>query len=448
MVNFFQNQALFFLLASSVGADNLRKPSSSSTDRNLFGVSNNHNHNNKPGNNFDRRHLGSNNYKQKKFNQQISRPIARKTQGAYGGDLCLQATPMQVGDTVQGDFGGNVEGVWYTVVGKGGYLSATTCTGDDLLDLNAVDTVVAVYSGDCNALVFEVLDDDGGLCGGAKSAAYFVAAENVTYYINVTPFGGYISPGAIQAFGLTVADAGAPPLLQTCENSTPLEIDVTVSVAPAFAGSQEWFDTVGTGGYLKLTTCPDNGEVYADIYWGPCDEYNYVGYEGRTYASPGSCSDIYFATMANETYRFTTYSYGYEGAGITNYTITVSEATDLPTTICGGAKALEIGQTSEGEISDYGEMVWHSLVGTGGDLVISTCTGDEELDSNAFDSVITVYARDCNDLRSISSDDEGGKCGNGKSTVILSSVQGLMYKVAVMEYHGDIGQFGLSVVEK
>ena len=47
-----------------------------------------------------------------------------------------------------------------------------------------------------------------------------------------------------------------------------------------------------------------------------------------------------------------------------------------------------------------------------------------------------------------SSDDEGGKCANGKSAVILSSVEGLEYNVAVHEYYSNIGQFGIVVSEK
>jgi len=77
--------------------------------------------------------------------------------------------------------------------------------------------------------------------------------------------------------------------------------------------------------------------------------------------------------------------------------------------------------------------------------VISTCTGNGQLDNAAFDSVIEVYARDCDDLRWIGDDDEGGKCGNGKSSFVLPSVSGLMYHVVVYEYAGMTGPFGLKV---
>ena len=58
-----------------------------------------------------------------------------------------------------------------------------------------------------------------------------------------------------------------------------------------------------------------------------------------------------------------------------------------------------------------------------------------------------VYAKDCDDLRLVTSDDEGGKCGKGKSSVILPSVQGLMYQNHVYEYQLSTGLFGLVVSE-
>ena len=239
-------------------------------------------------------------------------------------ELCGEATALLLDATVEGSFAGN-EGPWYTVVGTGGYLAASSCTGDSSLDNTTLDTVINVFSGNCDTLTLEASDDDGGSCGNAKSTVYFPTVTGETYYVNVNPY-IWTTDLADIAFGLTLFEVDVPP-----------------------------------------------------------------------------------------------------------------------NTVCENAVPVQLGEIVEGETSAIGNGAWYSIAGTGDDLVITTCTGTSLLDNAVFDSVITVYARDCDDLRFITSDDEGGKCGNGKSAVILASVEGLTYHINIYEYSGSTGSFGLKV---
>lgn len=364
---------------------------------------------------------------------------------------CHDATPLEVGAIpLEGKFTTS-EGNWYTVVGTGSFLAASTCTGDKERDAAMLDTVIMVYSGDCDALELETYDDDSGMCGNLKSTAYFETVAGATYYVNVAPLGGYYEPDN-NMFGLVITEpdeSEIPPEVPSCQDAVPLAIDETAQFE---AGTMSWFTVPGTGGYLAVNTCLADGisgDSYIEVYAGDCDDFNYVTYSS-SYGSSG-CSVAYFESEADTVYNIAVGAYIYTEESDTdapNVSVTVSALTDIPNTICDGATPLVLGEAVDGETKMYGEMLWYTFVGTGGDLVISTCTGDASHDTSAFDSVIEVYARGCNDLRLIASDDEGGKCANGKSAVILSSVQGLEYNVAVREYNYNNGQFGIKVSEK
>jgi len=207
-----------------------------------------------------------------------------------------------------------------------------------------------------------------------------------------------------------------------------------------------WFSITGTGGILAVSTCPDG--IYSSVdsefavYSGSgCDDLEWKAY-GCSYHD--SCTLAYVETSANEVIYVSAFTWD-ESVG-TTFSLTVYEVDEIPNLVCEGATLVELGNSvEEGEISQSSGNAWYTFVGTGNDLVISTCTGNTQLDNSPFDSVINVYARDCNDLSWIRSDDEGGKCGNGKSALVLPSVDGLTYHVAVSEYNGMTGPFGLKV---
>ena len=354
-------------------------------------------------------------------------------------ELCRNATALETGEVVEGSMHGE-EGVWYSIEGTGKYLLASTCTDDSTLDASLLDTVINVYSGPCESLIFEAYDDQSGNCGNGKSAAYFQTAEGDTYYVNVTPYS--FSPAiAGLAFGLTVTEIDVPPNT-FCDTAIPVEIDELVVVEPTNFGSS-WYSVRGNGGYLAVSTCSsDDSSTYSDVYSGGCDDQTYIT---SAYSDAGTCGIAYFEATASETYYLSVNGYSYDGTTGFTFELKVYEVDELPNTICLGATPLELGAVVKGEITTSYDSAWYSIFGTGDDLLISTCTGNRTFDATPFDSVIDVFAKDCDDLRYVASDDEGGKCGNGKSAVILPSVDGLIYHINVLEYLGMTGTFGLKV---
>ena len=241
---------------------------------------------------------------------------------------------------------------------------------------------------------------------------------------------------------------------ELCREATALRLGTAVE------GTMEgpegvWYSITGTDGYLALSTCTGdsaletNGlDTVINVYSGSCDALTSEAYDDDGGSCGSAKSLAYFQLVAGETYyvNVNPFSFSEDVSGLT-FGLVASEV-DVPANFeCASATPLVLGTSVEGETSSFGNGLWYSVTGTGGDLTITTCTGDNTLDESPFDSVIEVYAKDCDDMRLITSDDEGGKCGNGKSAVILPSVEGLTYQIHVYEYLSSTGSFGLVVSE-
>jgi len=497
MVHFFKSSACFFLLATAtVTANSPHKPGGLRALRN----------NNKapaPKRSLEKKAIFHPNSKNRHADRQLqatappSLPCgtfppftpAPFTPAPIDPEQCLGATALEVGETVEGTFEAP-EGVWYSVVGTGGILAVSTCTGDVSLDGNGVDTVISAFSGDCDALNIEAVDDDGGSCGGLKSTAYIQTVEGETYHMNVTPFGGFVDP-TNNAFGLTVfeVDEIPPPITfppNTFPPSTPAPIDpeqcleaTALEVGETVEGTFEapegvWYSVVGTGGILAVSTCTGdasldgNGvDTVISAFSGDCDALNIEAVDDDGGSCGGLKSTAYIQTVEGETYHMNVTPYG----GFVNpcnnnaFGLTVFEVDEIPATPppftfppitpapidpekCLEATALEVYETVEGTF-ETPEGVWYSVVGTGGTLAVSTCTGDASLDGNGVDTVISVFSGNCDALNIEAVDDDGGSCGGLKSTALIQAVEGEMYHINVTPYGGFVdpsnNAFGLTV---
>ena len=242
-----------------------------------------------------------------------------------------------------------------------------------------------------------------------------------------------------------------------CADAMALQLDEVVPGSLASGTAEAWYMISGTGEYLAATTCTGNSTLdnnvfdsVLDVYSGDCGNLVVLNSNDDSASCGNLKSRVGWQSDNNGVYYLRVM--GYSGSvGAYGVTVFPSEATVPPSTLppdsvlCDSATPLEPGVAVEGETTAPYLGVWYSFLGTGNDLVISTCTGTAALNSAVFDSVIEVYARDCDDLRFIMSDDEGGKCGNGKSAVILPSVLNLTYHVKVSEYLGLTGSFGIEV---
>jgi hypothetical protein len=143
--------------------------------------------------------------------------------GAAGldpNDTCAGAIAVSPGGTVSGSTVGNTidtapfcgssitaPGVWYSVVGNGNTLTATTCpTGGGN---GAYDTKLSVYCGSCTALTCVGGNDDNCVGQGLSSTFAWCSQAGTTYWILVHGFGS-----ATGAFTLAVnngAMCSTPP---------------------------------------------------------------------------------------------------------------------------------------------------------------------------------------------------------------------------------------------
>ena len=102
-------------------------------------------------------------------------------------------------------------GVFYTIVGTGANITATTCSPN-----TNFDTTLFIYTGSCGAYIcVDSNDDTGGTCGIASTVT-FPTLAGTTYYIFVT---GYLA-----------TDKGAFTLRATC--ATPPPVPVITSLTP------------------------------------------------------------------------------------------------------------------------------------------------------------------------------------------------------------------------
>lgn len=125
------------------------------------------------------------------------------------GDLCDDAIAVAVPSVTAGDTSGSgvdaapfcgtsisAGGVWYTVIGTGNTITASTCAG------TPYDSKLNVYCGPCNNLTCVTGIDD--FCG-LQSQVSWCSQAGALYRILVQGFGGATGP-----FTLTITDDGVP----------------------------------------------------------------------------------------------------------------------------------------------------------------------------------------------------------------------------------------------
>jgi hypothetical protein len=142
-------------------------------------------------------------------------------------------------------------GVWYTVMGNGGLITASLCTG------TGYDSKINVFSGDCANLICVGGNDD--FCG-LQSEYSWTGAAGTMYYILIQGFGG-----AVGNFTLTVTTPLQAPVI-SASGSTTLCSGTTVDLSSDVANGNVWSTTeitqtitVGTTNDYSSTITDGNG---------------------------------------------------------------------------------------------------------------------------------------------------------------------------------------------
>ena len=154
---------------------------------------------------------------------------------APANDLCADATPIECGETVTGSTtlatdnnpgfcgsggDGSSGGVWYTITGTGGEITASACG-------SGFDTQLAIYEGGCGTLA--CVDGNDDFCG-LQSEVSWNSTPGTEYAIYLDGFGS--SDGG---FTLSMSCAAVCDIALTGSSSTPEtcpgDNDGTISVS-------------------------------------------------------------------------------------------------------------------------------------------------------------------------------------------------------------------------
>ncbi|WKZ66393.1 MAG: GEVED domain-containing protein [Flavobacteriales bacterium] len=154
--------------------------------------------------------------------------------GPPANDLCAGAIPVSCGTPVSGttagatnqgapagcvDAVGTAPGVWYSISGQCGNLTASLCTG------TAFDSRLAVLSGACGTLTCIASNDNG--CG-LQSTVNFTASADQTYYIYVTGTGTASGAYTLEVTGCQQAATATASVVDNCP-SNQFSVDVNLT---------------------------------------------------------------------------------------------------------------------------------------------------------------------------------------------------------------------------
>lgn len=257
---------------------------------------------------------------------------------------------------------------------------------------------------------------------------------------------------ATAAFAQPLNDACSTAATAACGSAlSGTTVDATDDAAEdcgtAISAPGVWYSFVGNDQQVVFSTCPDEEfDTKLNVYSGSCGALACVA--GNDDAGPGVlCSTVAFWAATGTTYYILVQ--GYDGeTGAFNLSITCSDATE---DICQGAIPVACDATVDGTTEGAGADgapfcgtsitapgVWHSVIGTGGQMVVSTCPDE------AYDTKLNVYTGPCDALQCVDGNDDANPdvlC----STVTFMSVLGQEYFVLVQGYNGDSGPYTLSV---
>ncbi|MCP4584188.1 MAG: hypothetical protein GY839_21460 [candidate division Zixibacteria bacterium] len=389
-------------------------------------------------------------------------------------DLCDSAITVTIPSTTLGyTTGGTIDdaptcittvtapGVWYSVIGNGNTLIASTCNA-----YTTYDTKLCVYTGGCDNLTCVTGNDDNCTEFSLRSEVTWCSEIGLEYLILVQGFSD-----AVGDFQLDIIDGDPcePPTGRCCYGN-PYDPTCVDSVT-----NSECTNTY-SGVWTEGLNCIDD----------PCDTY------GGIDVTPGSVLDSVDAVGSGNT-KTETLTVSNVGANTLNFTVSVSmdapapaNAAELiedgtpilnssiqanekqdnsssvppdPNVILQGgdniASATVIGAipysdtgTTVGYTHDYDEECPYTL-GTAPDVVYSYAPGADEfidisLCNSLYDTKLYVYEDSVGNLAGCS-DDACGDDGYKSELLNLSVLTGHTYFIIVDGYATNSGQYYLDV---
>ncbi len=287
-------------------------------------------------------------------------------------------------------------GLWYKVIGNGGFINANTCTG------TSYDSKLSVYTGTCSGLVCVTGNDDN--CG-LQSRVSWCSVQGQAYYILVHGFGA-----AQGAFTLSI-------------DCTPPAVTIN-SVAPRCTG----------GANVTLS----------------------ANFPGGTFSGPGVTGNTFSPTAAGVGTHTITYTVC-SVVATTTITVLAAPSNDAcanaaPLACNSSVSGSTTCATVDGGLSFCGTTggtapgVWYQFTGNGGFASLSTCNA-----ATNYDTKLHVFTGSCGALTCVGGNDDyfstGKTCSFSglRSLVEFCTTPGTTYYVLVHGFSSGAGNYQLDL---
>ncbi|MSR62714.1 MAG: hypothetical protein EXS08_09765 [Planctomycetes bacterium] len=342
------------------------------------------------------------------------------------------------------------------------------------------DTLLAVYSGTCGALIEIGCDDDGGT--GLLSTVTVPTTIGQTYYVQAAGFGaGNVGNNVLNVtcFGVPQGDQCSDPLVGACGGSVDVDLRL-MSTAPSdpayscsFGGPVQgvgtaWIRFVATHTSAKIDTNASVGasDTLLALYDGSCPvllgggglvELCCSDDDGLGLLSEFCCNGL----TPGHTYYIQVSSFDAFSLGLATVTIQCPCPAPPANDECTAAIALGLPPASVtfdttlatddiaapcGVFSGPFSNVWYTVTGTGNTITATTCSAG----TSHPDTKISVFCGDCLAPVCVTGNDDDFACGFNPffSTVSWCSQAGVNYLVTVGGFgSGQVGVVQLDVTD-
>ena len=342
-------------------------------------------------------------------------------------------------------------GLWFSVVGTGQMLEASTCGS-----FGDLDTQISVFQSSCDSLECVGGTGEDYPCG-ANGSVKWQSEFGEVYSVYVSGRSSRVGDFVLTIDEATVEDGF------TCGTSFALDTGSTIFESDTLTVPSEpvnlctgtspvrggWHKFVGTGMATKISVCNDETDFDArvSLFAGSCGSLTCVAH---TENICGENDEILVTTHLGEEYYL--FVHGSDSVSIGNYMLTIEEATTNDS--CPFASSIELSSQSvgstlsarnstvmgcNGKTDIESEGLWYTFEGTGQILSISTCSSHTDLNTD-----IRIFSGTCSDFNCIPFSSERS-CGD-QSTVAFQSEVGQIYHARIGGLSaGDVGHFILEL---
>lgn len=239
-------------------------------------------------------------------------------------------------------------------------------------------------------------------------------------------------------------------------NNEGFDTDALPNCGVVFPGQTVWYTIAGTGGEITASTCSSNTNFDSQIaiYSGSCGFLSCVAGNNNDLG----CDNPRLSTVSWDSEAGTTYYVvvaGVLGAS-GDYELTIDcEAVGPENNQCEDALPISCGDvvsgSTEGASSESlpfcgtslssAPGVWYELMGTGGQIEVTTCNAGTN-----YDTKLGVFSGSCGSLSCVGGDDDDScPFSSLRSRVVFSSSAGETYYIYVTGFGSNSGDFELSV---